>query len=70
MMSTLLIEKDKKMIDKKTRNNIGIILLKRRKKLGQKSASALTLYEDLNWLMLHSGQITDELVDDGFLKEK
>lgn len=56
------------MIDKKTRQGIGILLLKRRKKLGGKKINALELYADFYWLMNHSGMILEELEEKGFVE--
>ena len=56
------------MIDKKTRKEIGILLLKRLKRLGKPKVNALDLYCDFYWLMNHSGMILEEIL--GEPKEK
>ena len=53
-----------RMINKNTRDEIVILLLKRRKTLGQKTISPLDLYADFYWLQQHSGMILEEIVKD------
>lgn len=57
------------MIDKKTREEIVKLLLKRKKRLGIKKFQVLCLHNDLDWIKSHLGEIIDNLEEQGMIKD-
>ena len=57
------------MIDKKTREEIVTLLLKRKKRLGIKQFQVLCLHSDLDWIKSHLDMIVDDLEELGKIKE-
>lgn len=49
------------MIDKKTREEIVKLLIKRKKRLGIKQFQIVCLHHDLNWIQDNLGNIMDDL---------
>ena len=58
------------MIDKKTREEIVKLLLRRRKRLGIKEFQVLCLHNDLDWIKNNLGMIADDLEEQGYIRDR